>query len=90
MSSHWEWAEEVTAQHDAQKPFAPENGQPLRFGIGDAVIFTNDAGIEFPLRVTGFYKRPASPDGMYARGARYLLDWDCPWFPVAESCLRLA
>jgi hypothetical protein len=28
-------------------------------------------------------------DGMYANGARYLLDWDCPWFPVAESRLRL-
>ena len=24
-----------------------------------------------------------------AKGARYLLDWECPWFPVVESCLRL-
>ncbi|MBO0501830.1 hypothetical protein KXR69_26435 [Ralstonia holmesii] len=89
MSSHWEWAEQVTAQHDAEKPFAPENGQPLRFKVGDPVIYTNPAGLEFALRVTGFYERPASPDGMYAKGARYLLDWECPWFPVVESCLRL-
>jgi len=52
-------------------------------------IYTNPAGIEFPLRVTGFYQRPASPCGQYANGARYLLDWDCPWFPVPESRLRL-
>ena len=37
MSSHHEWAEEVTARHDATKPFAPENGQPLRFKAGDPV-----------------------------------------------------
>jgi hypothetical protein len=23
--------QEVTARHDAKKPFAPENGQPLQF-----------------------------------------------------------
>jgi hypothetical protein len=61
----------------------------LRFKAGDPVIYTNPAGIEFPLRVTGFYQRPASPCGQYANGARYLLDWDCPWFPVPESRLRL-
>ena len=88
MSSHHEWAEEVTARHDALKPYAPENGQPLRFKVGDPVIYTNPAGIEFPLRITGFYRRPASPDAMYANGARYLLDWECPWFPVRQSCLR--
>lgn len=90
MSSHHEWAERVTAQHDAAKPFAPENGQPLRFKVGDSVIYTNDAGIDFPLRVTGFYQRPASPDGMYANGGRYLLNWECPWFPASEAKLRPA
>lgn len=35
MNSHHEWVKEVTAQHDAQKPFSPENGQPLRFRVGD-------------------------------------------------------
>ena len=38
MSSHHDYIIEITAQHDALKPFAPENGQPLRFKIGDAVI----------------------------------------------------
>jgi hypothetical protein len=35
-----------------RSPFAPENGQPLRFKIGDAVIFTNEYGAQFRLRVT--------------------------------------
>ena len=35
MSSHHDYIIEITAQHDALKPFAPENGQPLRFKIGD-------------------------------------------------------
>lgn len=89
MSSHHEWVEEVMAEHDAHKPFAPENGQPLRFAIGDRVIYTNPAGIEFRRRITGFFHRPASPSGLYARGARYLVDSDCHWMPVAESSLRL-
>lgn len=89
MSSHHEWVEEVTAQHDAEKPYAPENGRALRFKVGDPVICKNPYGIEFALRITGFYLRPALPCGRYANGARYLLDWDCPWFPVEESCLRL-
>ena len=38
MSSHHDYIIEITAQHDALKPFAPENGQPLRVAIGDAVI----------------------------------------------------
>lgn len=29
MSSHWKWAEKVAAQHDQEKTFAPEKGQPL-------------------------------------------------------------
>ena len=89
MSSHWEWAEKVTAQHAHAPPPAPDHGQPLIFHLGSPVIYTNPAGLEFALRVTGFYERPASPDGMYAKGARYLLDWECPWYPVVESCLRL-
>jgi hypothetical protein len=87
MSSHHDYIIEITAQHDALKPFAPENGQPLRFKIGDAVIFTNEFGAQFRRRVTGFY-RPTGLSGMYARGARYLLDSSSPWIPVAESSLR--
>lgn len=88
MSSIYKWEVEVTERHDKQKPYAPENGQPLRFKIGDPVIYTNENGISFPLRVTGFYHRPAVPDALYANGARYLLDWECPWFPVIESRLQ--
>ena len=87
MSSHHEWVEQIAAEHDEQKPFAPENGQPLRFAIGDRVIYTNPAGIEFRFSITGFY-RPAAPCGQYARGARYLVDSTSPWFPVAEASLR--
>ncbi|HBO1345648.1 hypothetical protein [Pseudomonas aeruginosa] len=87
MSSHHDWVIEVSAQHDALKPFAPENGRPLRFKIGDAVIYTNEFGVQFRFRVTGFY-RPAGPCGLYPRGARYLLNSSSPWMPVAESSLR--
>ena len=38
MGSLHDYIIEITAQHDALKPFAPENGQPLRVAIGDAVI----------------------------------------------------
>jgi hypothetical protein len=88
MSTHWKWAERVAAQHDREKPFAPENGRPLKFKPCDRVVYTNPQGVSFSLRVIGFYERSAEPDGMYASGARYLLDWECPWYPVAESCLR--
>lgn len=72
-SSHHDYTLEITAQHDALKPFAPENGRPLRFAIGDAVIFTNEFGAQFRLRITAIY-RPTGLSGLYARGARYLLD----------------
>ena len=87
MSSHHDYIIEITAQHDARKPFAPESGQPLRFKIGDAVIYTNEYGTQFRRRVTGFY-RPTGLSGLYARGARYLLDSSSPWMPVSESSLR--
>ncbi|PTT78673.1 hypothetical protein DBR42_22895 [Pelomonas sp. HMWF004] len=87
MSSHWEWAEQVIAKHDAEKPFAPENGTPLAFKPGDPVIYTNDAGVSFPLKVTGYYQ-PEQPCSLYATGRRYLLDWDCHWMPAAEASLR--
>ncbi len=87
MSSHHDWIIEVTAQHDVRKPFAPENGQPLRCAVGDAVVFTNEFGAQFRRRVTGFY-RPTMPSGLYALGRRYYLDSSSPWMPVAESSLR--
>ncbi|UOB04352.1 hypothetical protein [[Acidovorax] ebreus] len=56
MSSHHDYILEITAEHDAFKPFPPENGQPLRFALGDAVIYTNGFGAQFRCRVTGFYR----------------------------------
>ncbi len=88
MSSHWEWVAEVVARHDLEKPFAPENGEALRFRVGDLVIYTNPAGVTFQRCVTGFY-RPESPCALYARGYRYFLDSDCYWMPVPESSLQL-
>ena len=89
MSSIHEWVEEQMQAHDLAKPFAPENGLPLRFKVGDPVIFRNAYGVEFPLTVTGYYPRPERADGLYSRGARYLLDSSSPWLPVAEASLRL-
>jgi hypothetical protein len=65
--------------------------QPLLFVIGDMVIFTNDAGINFgPYTVTGFAEQ-GEPDSVtrrfYDRGYRYHIDYDCYWFPVKESSL---
>ncbi len=87
MSSHWEWAKQVIARHDATPPFAPENGQALRYSIGDRVIYTNDYGVEFHQTVTGFYS-PEGPCSLYARGHRYLLDKQSWWMPVSELSLR--
>ena len=70
---------------DRTNPFPPENGQSLRFKIGDRVIFTNDYGVVFDeFSVTGYY----TEGDLYQYGYRYLLDWDCPWFPVKESSLQ--
>lgn len=91
VSSHWEWVKRVQADHDAKKPFAPENGQPLKFKVGDKVTFTNDYGVEFHnLTVTGLYTKPDCECSLYANGARYYLDTDAHWFPHKESSLRHA
>lgn len=88
MSSHWAWAERVIAKHNAEKPFAPENGQALKFAVGDKVTYTNSYGVTFVLTVTGFY-RPDPIDTLYATGCRYTLDWSCPWMPVPEHRLTM-
>lgn len=87
MSSHWDWEKRTVAQHDLEKPFAPENGVPLKFKVGDPVVFTNTYGVSFRLRITGFYK-PSAPCSLYASGRRYLVDSSSPWFPVKESELQ--
>lgn len=86
MSSHHDWADEVIAQHKRDKPFAPENGQELKFKVGDDVIYTNSNGATFRRRITGLYQ-PTQDTTAYARGARYLLNMDCHWVPVEEACL---
>lgn len=88
MSSHHEWVSRIIAQHDKDKPFAPENGRPLAFNPGDPVIYTNEAGLKFALTVSGHYK-PPYPCGLYARGYRYTLDSGSPWMPVPETSLQL-
>lgn len=88
MSSHWEWEKQIVAKHDLEHPFAPENGTPLKFKIGDPVIFTNNYGVSFRLRITGFYQ-PTEPCSLYASGRRYLVDSSSPWFPVKELELQL-
>lgn len=88
MSSHHDWAERIHAEHGATKPFAPENGDSLRFAIGDSVLYTNAAKIEFRRRITGFY-RPSGPCSLYAQGARYFIDSCSPWMPVKELELRM-
>lgn len=90
MSSHHEWAAETIARHDREKPFAPENGQPLKFSVGDSVIYTNDYGISFgPHRVTSLYQ-PAEPSSLYATGYRYYLNTSSYWMPVREANLSAA
>lgn len=89
MSSHHDWVEEVIAQHDLEKPFAPENGTPLAFNPGDSVIYTNDYGGQYVMTVVAHYK-PTFRCSLYACGFRYLLNSSSPWMPVKESSLRQA
>ena len=86
MASHHDWQEEIIKAHDKEKPFSPENGTPLKFAIGDKVTFTNGYGVQFDRTIVGLYQ-PEKPCSMYARGYRYLVDSDSPWFPVKESSL---
>jgi hypothetical protein len=85
MSNHWDWSKRVIAEAKETKLFAPENGESLKFSIGQNVIYTNDCGCEFKLKITGFYVKD---DSLYACGSRYLLDWSCPWMPEKEANLR--
>ena len=86
MSSFWDWEKSIVADHYQCKPYSPENGNALKFKPGTPVIYTNDHGFEFPLVVTGYYN-PIQKDAINASGGRYMLDWECYWFPVSESSL---
>lgn len=87
---HHEAMKELIASHDATTPFAPENGESLKFNVGDKVTYVNDYGCEFHGRtIIGLMKR-ADDESLYCSGRRYYIDSDCPWMPVKESNLRPA
>lgn len=87
-TSHQDWQKAVIEQHNLEHPFAPENGESLKFKPGDTILYTNDDGGEFVHTVTSLYK-PQPINSLYATGCRYMLDWDCYWMPVRESNLSL-
>jgi hypothetical protein len=68
MSSHHDYIIEITAQHDALKPFAPENGQP-------ALQDRRRGDLHQETAHSSGVASPALPAhrafGLYARGARY-------------------
>ena len=87
---HHAAVKELIKLHDATTPFSPENGEKLRYKVGDKVTFVNDYGCVFEgMTITKLMKR-ADNEGLYCSGYRYYIDSDCPWMPVKESNLRLA
>lgn len=89
MASHHDWIDDCIAEHALTKPFAPENGQALKFSPGDRVIFTNDYGAKFTSTVRALFPE-CDGRGLYARGYRYYLADNAPWMPVTESSLEHA
>lgn len=87
MSSHHEWVLQQQLLHDELKPYAPENGEPLQFAIGDQVIWTSENGTEFAYHITGLYQ-PHSACALYAAGYRYFVNSDSAWFPKTQQSLR--
>ena len=88
--SHHEAVDELVKWHDATTPFAPENGESLKFNVGDKVTYVNDYGCEFHDRkITGIMNRK-DDESLYCSGRRSYIDSDCPWMPVKESNLRPA
>ena len=87
---HHEAMKELIALHDATTPFAPENGEPLKFNIGDKVTYVNDFGCIFEgYTIIGIMNRD-DYESLNCSGRRYYIDSDSPWMPVKESNLRPA
>lgn len=60
---------------------------PCDFAVGDAVIFTNDYGVEFPAVVRGFARQPHGIEGdrfVYLR----FVNPGAWWFPHRPQSLR--
>ncbi len=88
MSSHYEWARKSPPGTTPKSHSPRRTASPCSSRRRPSDLHEPGGHRIRPAR------EPASmsagvADGMYANGARYLLDWDCPWFPVAESRLRL-
>jgi hypothetical protein len=89
MSSHWDHIGRLIVEHDELKPYALENGKPLRHAIGETVSYTNDYGVSFCYQITGFFE-PTTDAGLYAAGYRYLVNSDSHWMPITETSLSVA
>lgn len=84
---HHEAVRRAIEKHDEIKPFAPENGQPLKFKSGDKVTYINDYGCIFAGKTITKIMERVDDESLYCSGHRYYIDTDCPWMPVKEANL---
>lgn len=73
--------------HDATTPFPPENGESLKFKVGDKVTFVNEYGVKCYGRIVTRIMSRADDEAQYCLGKRYYINTDCHWMPVKESQL---
>ena len=86
--SHHEAMRLLRLEHDKNKPFAPENGTPLKFKVGDKVTYTNEGGVVFEGYTVTRLLHPSAD--LYPQGYRYFIDSDAYWMPKKESELKHA
>lgn len=85
--SHHDMMKLTIEEHDRERKFAPENGQPLKFKVGDKVTFVNDFGFRRSGKTITRIMKREEDESLYCQGYRYYIDSDSPWFPVKESSL---
>lgn len=85
--SHHEMMKLTIEKHDSERPFAPENGQPLKFKAGDIVTFINDFGFRRSGKTVTRIMKREEDESLYCIGYRYYIDSDSPWMPVKETQL---
>lgn len=85
--SHHEAMRQVIKEHDETSPFSPQNGEPLKFKVGDRVTYVNDYGCIFTGKTITKLMERADDESLYCSGHRYYIDSDCPWMPVKEANL---